>query len=543
MKDTLRTHRALWRPTAKEKGIKKTGFRTKVYDAVTALVSLPISIFSPGRSAMYRHYRQMYRTFIAGELTGPNQNFRPGSRSADAEIKRGLKTILGRCRDQAQNNPSIAGNIRRIANNVIRSGIRPQFQFRDSEDKLDTNINRAWEKLFMRWARYSDVAGHDSFWAQQRLALSHMWIDGEYFIHRVWDTSIPGVVPLRLELLERDHLNTSIDGELDNGNIARQGVEQDPVSGKPIAYHLFPNHPGDYQYGSLVQDSRRILAEDIIHVFERQRISQSLGVPWIVSIVMEAFDLEDYRSFERIGAKLAAAFGIFVKTNYPDLGGPGLGVQPGAENSEWPTSWKDMPDYIEPGRIQTLPYGTDIAIASHNRPGNQYEPYVKESRRTQSVGLGMSYEASANDYSDASYSSTRSGALEERLSYQGQQFFIDEKMNDKVAAWFIEAAWMAGLNPMPMPGFRFDPYPYLEAVQHQDPGWSWVDPYKDGQGSKLKIDNFLSTYRREAAAQGVDFDEMLVDAIDLEEKLTPLYEARAKNKKILEAISAKETVH
>ena len=156
--------------------------------------------------------------------------------------------------------------------------------------------------------------------------------------------------------------------------------------------------------------------------------------------------------------------------------------------SEWPTTWANMPDYIEPGRIQSIPFGTAIVFPGNNRPGPQYEPFVKESRRQQSVGLGMSYEAYANDYTAASFSSVRSGSLEERLSYQGMQFFIDEDMNQQINAWFIEAAWMAGINPTPMPDFRFDPYPYIEAVQPQNPGWSWVSPRDDAQASNLKIE-------------------------------------------------------
>lgn len=522
----------------------KKSLRTRIYDAFTSMVALPVSLLSPGRAAMYRHHRNLYRTYVAGDLTGPNRNFRPVAKSADADIKRGIKTIVARCRDQAQNNPFIAGNIRRICINVVRRGIRPQFQFRDQDGRLDAGVNQKWEQLFGRWARYAAMAGQDSYWSLQRLGLAHLWFDGEFFIHRVWDTSITGVVPLRLELLERDHRDTSVDGELDNGNIARQGIELDPNTGMAVAYHLFREHPGDYQYGSRMQDSVRIPADDIIHVYEKQRISQSSGVPWIVAIVMEAFDLEDYRSFERIGAKLAAAFGIFVKSSYPDIG-PGFGIQPGANGSEgsgWPTSWDDMPDYIEPGRIQGLPYGTDVAIASHNRPGNQYAPYVRESRQTQSVGMGMSYEAAANDYAGASYSSARAGSLEERLSYQGQQFLLGEKMNDQIAAWFIEAAWMAGLNPSPMHNFRFDPYPYLEAVNHNNPGWTWVDPLKDGKASELKIENTLSSRRREAAGQGYDWDELVDELTDEELKLARLYELRAKNKQLMEMPSATNTV-
>jgi lambda family phage portal protein len=512
----------------------------KVFNAVTALGAGVLSPFSPRRAFLYRRQRGAYRTYVAGQTDGANQNFRPRPRSADADIKRGLKTIIGRCRDQAQNNPSIHGAIRRITNNAVRSGIRPQFQFRNAAGSLDSSGNRSWELLFARWARYADITAKKSLWKMQRLILSQMWADGEVLIHRVWDDSIPGIPPLRLELLERDHLNLLIDGVQANGNLARQGKEYDR-RGQCVAYHLFPHHPGDYQAGTATLRSDRIPASEIIDVYDQERISQTMGVSWLAAIVMEAYDLEDYRAYERIGAKLAAAFGIFVKSNYPDIGHPGIGLQqvPGQPTAaEWPTDWANMPDYIEPGRIQSIPFGTDVVIASHNRPGTQYEPYVKESRRTQSTGLGMSYEAFGNDYTDASYSSTRSGSLEERLSYQGMQFFLDEEVNQKIAAWFIEAAWLSGLNPTALANFSRNPYPHLEAVQSQNPGWTWVDPLKDGQASQLKISEAMSTRRREASAQGVDWDETLVELMEEETLLTELYALRAKNAQTLNPIPA-----
>lgn len=512
----------------------------KLYDAVTALGAGLLAPFSPRRAALYRHQRQAYRTYTAGETAGANQNFRPRTRSADADIKRGVKHIVARCRDQAQNNPSIRGAIRRIGNNVVRRGIKPQFQFRRADGRLDSPVNQQWEQLFARWARYADATGKLSYWRMQRLGLSQMWSDGGFLVHRVWDATIPGVPPLRLELIERDHLDTTVDGPQKNGHLARQGKEYD-AKGRCVAYHLFTSHPGDYQGGISGQRSIRYEARDIIDVYDRERISQTMALPWLVAVVMESFNLEEFRDYVKIAAKLEAAFALFVKTAYPDLGHPGIGLQqvPGqTTGSAWPTSWADMPDYIEPGRIQALPYGTDLVVAGHNRPGPQYDSFVKESRRTQSAGLGMSYEAYANDHSDASYSSTRSGSLEERLSYGGMQQFINEELNDRICAWFVEAAWMAGLNPSPMPDFAWNPWPYLEAVSQQDPGWTWVDPLKDGQASQLKVAEVLSTRRREASAQGCDFDELLDEAIEEEQLLKPLYELRAKNNQLLAAALA-----
>lgn len=510
----------------------------RIYNAVTALGAGILSPFSPRRAALYRCQRTAYRSYVAGELGGPNQNFRPRTRSADADIKRGIKYIVARCRDQAKNNPSIRGAIRRIGDNVVRRGIKPQFQFRRADGALDSAVNQLWEALFARWARYADLTGKLSYWRMEKLVLSTMWSDGGCFVHRAWDTSIPGVPPLRLELIERDHLDTLIDGPLQNGNIARQGKEYD-AAGRCVAYHLYRHHPGDYQ-GMAGQRSVRYDARDIIDVYDRQRISQTMGLPWLVAVVMESFNLEEFRDYVKIAAKLEAAFSLFVKSSTPDSGHPGIGLQqvPGQDGPAWPTSWADMPDYIEPGRIQALPYGTDLVVAGHNRPGPQYESFVKESRRTQSAGLGMSYEAYANDHSEASYSSTRSGSLEERLGYDGMQQFLGEELNARVCAWFVEAVWMAGLNPQPMPDFAANPWPYLEAVSQQDPGWTWVDPLKDGQASKLKVDTVLSTRRREAAAQGADFDELLDEAMEEEQLLTPLYELRARNNQLLAAAPA-----
>ncbi len=512
------------------------GFRRRAYDAVTALVGGTIGLFSPARASFYRYGREVYRTFAAGELSGPNKNWRPRNKSGDAEIKRAAKWLTARARDLVQNNGYISGAIDKICNNVVRRGIRPQAAFTKKDGTLDTALNEKTEKLWRRWSRYADIAGHDSVPAIQRLVLRHMWSDGRFLIHRVWDNSLKGIVPLRLEMIECDLLDTRVDGPLPNGNIGRRGIEVDPETSRPVAYHVLNSHPGDYLYLGAFGESRRIDAADIIHVYDRQRASQTSGVSWLASIVMEAYDLGEYKSFERIGAKLAAAFGIFVKTAFPDSPGAGIGIPGGSPATiDTGVGWNQLPDYIDPGRIQKLPFGADIKIAEHNRPGTQYEPYVRDSVRGMSTGIGMSYESFSNDRSNSSYSSGRDGSLENRLSYGGQQFFLNEKLNNKLWAWFIEAAWMAGMLPE-LRDYRFDPLPYHEAVTWQNPGWTWVDPLKDSKAADQGISNVTTTRTRISAQQGEDWSEVLTEAVREEEMLTKLYELRASNQKKLEGI-------
>ena len=398
--------------------------RVRAYDGVTRVCGAVLSMFS-GRAALaYVAGRDQYRSYVAGMSNGPNKRWLPRNYSADTEIKRGIKLITARCRDLARNNPYIKGAIRKVCDNVVRNGIRPQFKIRVPSGELNQALNSSMERRWKKWSRkkYCDISGHDSIASIQKLVLRHIWTDGEVLVHRVWDRDLlkKKVCPFRLEVLECDLLADYVDGPLKNGAIARRGVELDPATGRPVAYHILPNHPGDYQFSNY-KDVRRLDARDVIHVFERERASQTRGVSWFVAIVMEAFDLADYQNFERIGAKLAAAFGLFIKSQYPEvLNGPGIS---GAQASG--ADYKDVTEYIEPGRIQKLPMGTEIQIASHKRPGDTYEPYVKQSLKGMSAGAGMSYGAFANDRSDSSYSAERTSQLDEAAVIPGATDFFE----------------------------------------------------------------------------------------------------------------------
>lgn len=511
------------------------------YDAYTAVYSGVLALRHPGRAAGFRAHRNMYRAFVSGDASGMDRNFRPRLRTADADIKRAYKLTVARCRDQVQNNPYISGCLERICNNVVRGGILPQFQIRSKAGKLKKADNKKWEALFRRWIRYADISGHDSYAALQKLGLRHMWSDGQYFIHRFYDDSLSGVVPLRLELIEFDQLDKMVDGMLDNGNLARRGIELDRSTAKPVAYHFLKSHPGDY-IPAADRGTIRYLAADIIHVWERRRISQYSGISWFAAVVMEAYRMDEYRHIEQDGARAAAIFAGFLKSSMPDFRIGGSGLPAGGQVSpDLPaaTGAGDAPTELQSAVIQKLPTGTELQLASHNRPGDNYEPFVKDSKRAQSVGTGMSYEGFANDYTDSSYASARSGSLEERLSYTGQQIFIDEKMNRGVVAWFMEAAAMVGLAP-PMQDYFRDPHQYHEMVTSRSPGWQWVDERNATQAAEKKLELVIDTRTGLNAERGLVFEDTVETQIEEEKALQGLYEERAKTQRLKEALANEE---
>ena len=518
-----------------------TTVKRKAYNAVTALCSSVLSPFSPGRAGRYRDSRNFYhRTYIAGEATGPDAGFRPRNRSGDSEKRRAEKWLNARTRDQLQNNPLISGAVEVICYNVVRHGIFPEFELKGPDGELLKDVNTRLGFLFGRWQRRVDSSGHDWLCDIQRIILRHLWMDGEILIHRVWDRSIKGVVPLRLELLEVDHLDKRVDGPQANGNVARRGIELDPATGKPAAYHIFDEHPGDYLSG-LAQDSRRIDAADIIHVYDRRRASQFSGISWMHAVVMEAYRMDEYRTSEQNAARAASAFVAFVHNAFPSsFAGGGLPVggsaAPVSASSEGSSS--ERPTDISPNQITYVP-GGGVTLASHNRPGSNYEPFIKDSKRTQAAGLTMSYEASSRDFTDASYASARSGSLEERLSYENQQGILNRQANAGIDAWFIEAAWLAGL--VDIPGYGADRHLYNEQVDQQEPGWTWVDPKNDAAAAETKLAQVLDTRTGICAKSGKSWSKVLVKSIEEEEQLQELYQLRAANAKLLKESEQEQT--
>lgn len=513
----------------------KRTFGQKVYDRYTALVGGALSLVSPARAGSFVASRDMYRSFVSGSSHDSDRNWRPRMRSGDAEVKAAMRLTADRCRDQAQNNPMISGGIARIADNVVRAGIYPKFKFLKSNGDLDREANKAWRKMFIRWARYCDITAHDTYGSLQKLGVRHMWMDGQYFIHRVYNTTKKNIVPLRLELLEFDQLDKYVDGVQENGNIARKGIEYNK-NGEPVFYHFLAEHPGDYLYYRGISETQRFQAKDIIHVWDRQRISQCSGISWLHAIVLEAYRNEDFRHLTSDKARIEATFAAFLRSSIPGFQlGAGLGF--GGQSSPAAaadTGAKEAPLELTSGVIQKLPTGTEMQFQPQSTPGNNYVPFTNDSKRQQASGMRQAFESYANDRSDSSYTAALAGSLEERISYGGQQLFLEEQCNRGVIAWFIEAAYLAGMAPHPMQGYADDPDYYHELAEGQFPGWQGLNASNDATAAEKRIDLVIDTHHNQSAQIGNDFDDVVETQMDEVESLIELEKKKAELKKIKE---------
>jgi lambda family phage portal protein len=472
---------------------------------VSNFVARAIGVLSPKIALRYLANRAWLAYYTGAKNDGPNQNWNPPNKSEDALLARDRAKLMARARDLERNSGHISGAIGKISANVVYTGIFPQARIRDFETRrLKTNLNDIVESRFKEWANDDEV----NFYDLQELVLRHLWIDGECLVHRTYDPDLAkrGICPLMLEVLETDFIDNSMTGQLLNGNFIKSGIEYN-AKGKIVAYHLFKQHPGDSLFTKHFGETRRVLKENIKHIYHKKRASQSRGVSWLSSIIMEMRDFSEYQNSERIAARLTSAFGVFVESPYPEhqLQHPLL-----QNDEDEVPSMSDIPKYLDPGRIDALPPGMRISSAQFNRPGESYEPFTKTSLKGASAGTGMSYENFSNDYEGATYSSARQAMLEERRGYRKLQTFLNRHFNDWVWREWLDAAEMAGLL-----GRIGTDVP----VQWQNPGWAWIDPQKDAKGAQAELEMQITTRRRLAAERGVDWYEEIEELADEEEIL------------------------
>ena len=145
-------------------------------------------------------------------------NWYPSSSSINALLTSSLSILRSRSHDLVRKNPYAANAV-------------------DSIVSKDAAFQKKIQELWLNWTDEADAAGLCDFYDLQALVLRSVIESGECFVRLKIDKS-NATVPLKLQVLESEHLDSSKDSILPNGNIVRSGIEFDK-HGKRVAYYLY----------------------------------------------------------------------------------------------------------------------------------------------------------------------------------------------------------------------------------------------------------------------------------------------------------------
>lgn len=399
----------------------------------------------------------------------------PGTDGTAAII--GNNIIRNRARDLIRNNPWAQKGIQAIVNNSVGTGIKAQI--------AGKNKGRAAkvEEIWNKWALTSqcDADGHHNLFGLQRLAFRCMVESGECIIRlrprRVEDGL---AVPFQIQVIEPDQIAETYRLTPNPGKYIYHGIEYDEI-GRRTAYYLYHMHPGRdlIQYQQL--KISKVPAEEIIHLYRKDRAGQERGVSWFAPVMVRLRDLSLYEDAVLRRAQISNLFAGFVRSDNPE---------------DASQEFNGLPS-LEPGAIYALKPGTDITFSSP--PSTADDPAYRDScLRAIASGLGISFEALTGNLSEVNFSSARLGSHEMFRNIDAWLYssFIP-KVCDGIWGWFC--------NVMNMSGQSTDGV----TVTWTPPARTIVDPTKEMDALLVAVKSGFKSLPEAIREQGYDPDILL----------------------------------
>ena len=500
------TPQALPQPTALRRLVQTAGRR----------IGIGLGLIQPPATPP----RGQRRSYAAAQVNRLTEGWMTTSLSANADIHASLDNLRARSRQLMRDDPYARKFGGLVSTNVVgAAGFALQARVYDGANAPDTAANTAIEASWARWSGRTvcDVTGRQSLRDIMRAAVLAAARDGEVLIRLIRGSAAGNAYGLALQLLDVDRIDTALNlpAQAGHGTI-RMGVECNAY-GRPVALWLKNRHPGDVY--SLAAETAgalhlRLPAEDYVHAFVADRPEQLRGVPWMHASMLPLNNLHGYQEAAIVASRVGASkMGFFTSEDG--------NVETLADSKDDTTG--ELYTEADAGSFGTLPPGTGFVPFDPDYPSAMFEQFVKANLRGIASGMGVAYHALANDLEGVSFSSIRSGTLEERDQWMMlQEWFIESVMEPIYAEWIGSALAFGQItlfNGAPLPLAKKEKF---SAHLFSGRRWEWVDPLRDIQADIAAVDAGLQSPQRVASKLGRDYEDLLVEikaAADMRQRI------------------------
>ncbi|MFH1496931.1 MAG: phage portal protein, partial [Verrucomicrobiota bacterium] len=336
------------------------------------------------------------------------------------------------------------------------------------------------------------------------------WLeDGEAFVRFHVDRS-HDVVPLRLEVIDADQLDTTVMSY--QGNPVFLGIELDRQSWRPVAYWVYKYAGENPAYPSLYH-SERVPADEIVHLYTRRYPYQLRGIPFMSAVAAQAWNIQDYADAQLLRNKLAACFSVLITGG--EGGGGGL-----ADDSYDETADKDSQSFpvdsngnriahVAPGIIGKLPEGYEVHTVNPTSPESSYEPFLTSQIMAFGAGFegGISYTGLTRDTSKTTFAGGRMAENMDSQGYRPLMRRFEHAFLRQVTHRWLDAAVLSGA--VTAPGYEVDPR-YWRRHKWMPAGWTrGINPSQEMDAAQKSLDMGITTLDDECASLGLDYQVQL----------------------------------
>jgi len=462
-----------------------------------------VGVFSP-RSELRRMtsraiVQKMRSKYAAAKGNTNTGGWSPVDSNVNTVIGNSSAKLRARARQLVRDMPAMATAVQRVEDFTVGNGITLQARVKDpSTGDLSQGINTKIEDAWKRWCDQADAGGRLHFYEMQQLACREDIEVGEYIFIKRFTRAANRFLPFDLLAIEPDQL-TGYGAKPLPGNEIDQGVEYDPRTGAAMAYHF--EDPDRWKAAV------RYPADKVIVGYKTLRPNQLRGVTPLAPVILLAHQLRDYLEAEISSAQRAARWLAFVTSNDPEAAMNAFGANITTDDEDNSFYSMEMGHSI----VDFLRSGESVKIAEHNRPGDNFEPFVKFILRAFAAAVGVTYELVSGDYVGSQYTSARVARNDMLKGVDIRRGRLIRNFCEPIKREFL--FWSVTTGKLSLPGY-FNKMEFYNRSVWMHPGMEQLDPLREGRAEGDAVNNKLRSPQEVLQARGRDPEQVLDEWVE-----------------------------
>ncbi|ABC29669.1 phage portal protein, lambda family [Hahella chejuensis KCTC 2396] len=460
-------------------------------------------------------------------------NWNPMAQTADAALLPTLKMGNARADDLARNHGIASNGVQLHVDNIVghlfRLSYKPRWQRLGMSEEDAASLARDVEQAWTEYAEddvhcYLDAERKRTFTMLIREGIATHTTKGEIMASAEWEyrpgslfkTCIKTITPHRV----------SNPHNLMDTNRLRGGVNVDRY-GAARSYNVRDTSVPGYMFGDGMGSTWREIPretswgrEQFLHVFEPTEDGQTRGANRFLAVMEQMHMLGKLQHTKLQNAIVNAMYAAVIESEMDSSAAFEIIGGDGGEDvlQKWMMS---MLDYHAGANIRMngvkIPHlmpGEKLNLMTSSNADNGFAELEASILRWIAAGLNVPFEALARDYSKTTYSSARASMLDGWRYFMGRRKVIAARFATKIFALWLEEAFSRGVIVPPKGAKSF----YDGKASWCNCAWIGsgrvaIDGLKEVKEAVLRIDSGLSTYEKELALMGEDYQEIFQQQI------------------------------
>lgn len=462
---------------------------------------------------------------------GQLRAWNPPGESVDAALLPNFTRGNARADDLVRNNGYAANAIQlhqdHIVGSFFRLSHRPSWRYlgigEEEARAFSREVEAAWKEFAEDDCCCIDVERKRTFTMMIREGVAMHAFNGELFVQATWDTSPSRLFRTQFRMVSPKRIsNPNNTGDSRN---CRAGVQIND-SGAALGYYVSEDgYPGWMpQKWTWIPRELPGGRASFIHVFEPVEDGQTRGANVFYSVMEQMKMLDTLQNTQLQSAIVKAMYAATIESELDTQSAMDfiLGAN-SQEQRERLTGWigeiaayyAAAPVRLGGAKVPHLMPGDSLNLQTAQDTDNGYSVFEQSLLRYIAAGLGVSYEQLSRNYAQMSYSTARASANESWAYFMGRRKFVASRQASQMFLCWLEEAIVRRVVTLPSKA-RFSFQEARSAWGNCDwigSGRMAIDGLKEVQEAVMLIEAGLSTYEKECAKRGDDYQEIFAQQV------------------------------